>query len=831
MRLVVQGSDHRTSTKGCTMLRQEIQQSLRFIVRNPGFSAVAILSLALGIGANAAVFSLADVLLLRPLPVMDPGRVVTVATFAVGDRLAGGVSYPKYRQLRDQSQSFDGLIAFRTSTFGFTKSSANVPQARAGMMVSENFFRVLGVQPMLGRGFLPEDGQASGRNAVVVIDYGTWNDQFDRSTSIVGSNVRINGIDFSIIGVTPKSFTSIDERMRPAFYVPSTMSQRLSAVRGDPLEDNRDHSWLVKGRLKNGISQAAAQAELTTMWTDIERRSPELDRSRQIAVQSELQARARERPDAILTPLLMALVGLVLIIACANVANLLLGRARVRSREIAVRLALGVTRLRLFRHLLIESLLLSLVAAVVGLFFAYVGIRFFQMTPVSDVSVAPSPELDRRVLGICLLAALASTVFFGFAPAWRSARTGLASTLKSGETSAGAHPRTIGRNVLVVSQIALAMVLLVATGMLVDAFRKTLVLSPGFRTDHLVMMEFDTSLARYDSTQSDDFYRRLVTRAQGLPGVRSVTLTSSAPLGFQGMRDVIPDGYQFPRGQETLQAMAAVVDEHYFATTKTDILQGRSFTAADSKGSRRVAIVNEEFAERYWPGENAMGKRLRLNGKDGDWADVVGIARTGKYLFIAEPPTPFVYLPFAQNPSPRMILLAESDGEPASLIEPLRSLVHTLDVDQPVYNVNSFSSFYEQRAVRVPLRILQTVAAMGVIGIVLALVGIYALVSYTVARRTRDIGVRMAMGAERLSVLKMVLGQGLVLSALGIATGGLISVGVARLLAAGLTGLGTPSPATFVVAPVAVLMATMVACYVPARRASLVDPIAALRYE
>ena len=293
------------------MLHQEIRQSLRFFVRNPGFSAVAVLSLALGIGANAAVFSLADVLLLRPLPVKNPGRVVTIATFAVGDRFAGGVSYPKYRQLRDQSQSFDGLIAYRTSTFSFSKSSAAVPQARAGMIVSENFFRVLGVQPMLGQGFLPEDGQASGRNAVVVLDYGTWNDQFNRSTSVVGSNVRINGIDFSVVGVTPESFTSLDERMRAAFYVPSTMSQRLNAVRDDPLEDNRDHSWLVKGRLKTGISQTEAQAELTTMWADIERRSPERDRSRQLAVQSELQARAGGRPDAILVPLLMVLVGLV----------------------------------------------------------------------------------------------------------------------------------------------------------------------------------------------------------------------------------------------------------------------------------------------------------------------------------------------------------------------------------------------------------------------------------------------------------------------------------------------------------------------------------------
>jgi hypothetical protein len=270
------------------------------------------------------------------------------------------------------------------------------------------------------------------------------------------------------------------------------------------------------------------------------------------------------------------------------VANLLLGRARARSREIAIRLALGITRWRLFRHLLIESLVLSLIAAIVGLLFAYAGIRFFQtFPPVNDVSVNPHPHLDSRVLGVCLLAAMASPLFFGVIPAWRSARTGLALTPKSAETGAGAHPRTIGRNVLVISQIALAMVLLVATGMLLDAFRKTLVLSPGFRTDHLAMMEFDTSLARYDSAQSDEFYRRLVTRSQGLPGVRSVTLTSSTPLGFQSLREVVPEGFQFPKGQETPQVMDAVVDEHYFATTRTDILQGRGFTAADDERTRR----------------------------------------------------------------------------------------------------------------------------------------------------------------------------------------------------------------------------------------------------
>jgi predicted permease len=814
------------------MLLQEIRYSFRLMARSPAFTAIAALSLALGIGANATIFSLADLLLFRPLPVHDPGEVVTLATESMGDPFDKGVSYPNYRDILGKSQVFDGLVAFQTSPFSYAKSNSGIPHVRAGMIVSGNFFKVLGVQPAIGRGFLPQEGEVPGRDAVVVLDYGFWNDQFDHDPSIVDKSLRINGIDFTIVGIAPKRFTGVDQSLRPAFYVPAMMSQRLSGGQENPLENRGNHSWEVKGRLKPRASQEQAQAEVTTIWKDLQRQFSEPNRNRAAVVETELQARAGQRPDAMLIPMFMVLGGLVLIIACANVANLLLARAKGRSREIALRLALGVSRVQLLRQLLTESLLLSLVGAAVGISFAYVGIRFIQtLPPPSDLSIGIYPELNYRVLVVCLLAALASTLFFGLAPAWQGAKTELAFTLKNTGSIIKPGRRTLGRNILVVGQIAFSMVLLVATGMLVDAFRKSLVLNPGFRTDHLMMMKFDTSLVRYNPEQTRNFYRNLVERAQTLPGVRSLALTNSVPFAAQDTRDVIPEGYLFPKGQETLSVMAGVVDEHYFGTMKTEIIQGRAFSTDDKDGSRRVAIVNEEFAKRYWPHEDAVGKRLQLSDGKGSWLEVVGIAQTGKHLFIAEPPSAFIYLPFAQNQTSGMILVAESSGDPASLATPLLDIVHALDLNQPIYDIRTFSNFYDQTAVRVPLMIIEIVATMGLLGFALALVGIYGLVSYSVARRTKEIGIRMAIGANRANVLKMVLGQGLILSTLGIIAGGLISVVVARLLAAGLTGLGAPNPATFVIVPLAVLLVTMAACYMPARRAALVNPTLALRYE
>lgn len=719
-------------------------------------------------------------------------------------------------------------------TFSFVKSSTEIPHVRAGMVVSDNFFKVLGIQPVMGRGFLPEEGAVPGRNPVIVLDYGFWNDQFNHDDSVVGSTLRINGIDFTVVGVTPNSFTGIDQFLRPAFYVPTMMYQRLRGEdQGqDVLENRESHVWLIKGRLKSNVSRQKALAELSTIWQDIQRQFPEPNNSRVLLVRTELQARVQQRPDAKLFAMLIVLVVLVLMIACANVANLMLGRARGRSREIALRIALGVSRLRLLRLLLTESLLLSLTGALIGIFFAYGGIRFLQtLPPPSDLDIGIYPELDQRVLIVCVLAALISTLFVGLAPALQSIKTGLVFNLKDSGTGMELRARTLGRNVLVIGQIALSMVLLVATGMLLDAFRKTLALDPGFHPDHLMMMEFDTSLIRYNTEQTKNFYRDLVNRSRALPGVRLVSLANSVPFAAQALRDVIPEGHVFSKGHQTLPALAAVVDENYFETMKVELVRGRRFTADDKDGSPGVVIVNEEFAKRFWPNQDAIGKRIRLNSNKGPWLEVIGVAKTGKYLFIAEPPTPYIYLPFAQNQMADMMLLASSYGDPASLTTPLINIVHSLDAAQPIHNIRTFADFYTQRAVRIPLMIIEIVAFAGVLGFVLALIGIYGLVSYSVASRTREIGVRMAIGASKARVLKMVLRQGMVLSGAGLIAGGLISLLAAPLLAAGLSGLGKPSPITFIVVPLALLLVTLLACYVPARRASLVDPILALRHE
>lgn len=815
-----------------TMIFQEIKYGLRLMVKNPGFTSIAVLSLALGIGANASIFSLADAVLLRPLPVVDSGRIVTVATEAKGDQFDAAVSYPNYRDLRDKSGSIDSLFAIRTSTFSFAKSRAEIAQVRAGVVVSDNFFPVLDIQPEIGRTFLPTESAVPGRDAVVVLDYQFWNSQFNHDPSALGSIVRINGIDFTIVGVCPKSFTGVNQSLRPAFYVPAMMSQRLAGSPENPLENRGSHIWQVKAKLNPGVPREQAQAELSTIWIALQQQFPESNRNRVLLVQTELQARVRQRPDSILIAMFVVLAALVLIIACANVANLLLGRAQGRSREIALRIALGVSRMGLLRQLLTESFLLALVGAVFGILFAYGGIRFLQtLPPPSDLEVGVYPELDHRVLIVCLLAASVSTLFVGLAPAWKSLQTGLVFSLKNTGIGMDVRQRTLGRNVLVIGQVALSMVLLVATGMLVDAFRKSLVLDPGFRSDHLMMMEFDPSLVRYDAKQTKDFYRQLVSSAEALPGVSSASLASSVPLAEQGLREVIPEGYVFAKGAETLAILATVVDDRYFETMKMAIVRGRPFTAADKDGSPRVAIVNEEFAKRYWSGQGAIGKRFRLNDNKSPWVEVVGVAKTAKYLFIAEPPTASIYLPFAQNQTPSMVLLVRSYDDPSTLASPLMGIVHSLDANQPVHNVRTFTDFYTKRAIHVPLMIIEIVIFTGLLGFTLALIGIYGLVSYWAAMRTREIGVRMALGATKAKVFKMVLGQGVMLSGVGLIVGGLISIGTARLLAAGLAGLGTPSPLTFVVVPLAVLLVTLAACYIPARRASMVDPMLALRYE
>jgi predicted permease len=815
---------------------QDFRFAIRILIKNPGFSLIAILSLALGIGANASIFSLADALFLRPLPILEPSQVLNISTNVPDNSFSNGsnVSYPNYLDLRDKSHSFDNMTAFQLSTLSVAANNRDLPKIRTGVIASDNFFQTLGVQPILGRAFLPEEGKVPGRDAVTVIGYDFWQNDLAHDPNVIGRNIRIKGIDFTIVGVAPKTFNAIDQYFTPLLYVPVMMAQRLDAAPADPLENRGDHVYYVKGRLKPGVSSEAALADLSTIWANLAQTYQQVNQGRQILVQTELTARLkRSPPDTALIALLLALVGVVLLIACANVASLLLGRARARSREIALRISLGATKFRLVRQMLSESLLLALFGATLGLWVGYIGITYLQSISIpTEPPITISPRMDMRVLVFSLVAAVLSSLLFGVVPALRSLKTDLVSSLKSATAGSTGSNRTIGRNVLVVAQVALSMVLLVAAGMLLDGFRKLLILDPGFRTDHRMMFEFDTSLARYSPEQTRNFYRQLSEQAHTVSGIRSVTLARSIPYTpNQYMTSVLPEGYQFPKGQTSDSLFANIVDEHYFDTMDTSVISGRTFTADDKDGTRRVAIVNEEFAKTYWPNQEPLGKRFHIDSSNAPWVEIVGVTKTGKYLFVGETPLKFVYLPLAQNPNSQMLLLVRTAGDPATIATPIRAVVQGLDSNQPVFNVRTLDSFYQQRAVAIPMMIITLVTTMGLIGLVLALIGLYGLIAYSVSRRTREIGIRIAVGADRAQVLKMVIRQGLTLALTGVGVGSLATIGVAKLIATGLVGLGKLSPTTFIAVPMLLVAVTLVACYIPARRASQVDPITALRYE
>lgn len=815
------------------MIFQEIRQAIRLLLKNPRLTAIAGLSLAIGIGVNSALFSLTDGLLLRPLAIAQPDEVVTVVTDTKAFT-AEGVSYPDYRDLRDKSRSFAALAAYQFYSVGLAPSAQAQPQMRLGMLVSDNFFSSMGIQPILGRAFAPEEGKSPGRDAIAVLSYDQWVNQFARDPGILGREVRLNGIGFKIIGVAPQAFSGMDLYVHPAFYAPLSMMQRLGTITTNPLEERGNRFLQVKGRLEPGVSREQAQAELIGIAKNLEKAYPASNHSHSISVKTEMQARFLQDPyDSALVSTLMALAGLVLLIACANVANLLLARARSRSREIAIRLAIGAGRWRLLRQLLIESAVLSCLGGVLGLGFGYAGIRFLQTVQIpTDLPISLSIQMDHRVLLFSLCAAAASTLVFGLAPAWQGVRTDLIPALKSAGLTASAQPRTLGRDAVVIAQVALSLVLLVAAGMLLDGFRKALALNPGFRIDHIMTMQFDTRLVRYTPEQSRQFYRNLVDRTRALPGVRSVTLAEAVPLSpGQGAKIVMPEGYQFPKGQESASEFGEAVDEDYFTTMQAPMLRGRTFTASDKAETPSVAIVNEAFAAKYWPGQDAIGKRVRINGGTGPLVEVVGIAKTGRYLFIAEPPTPFIYLPYKQQPSGAMAVLVETSGDPANVAAPLRDVVHTLDANMPIYNARTLANFYQMRATSVMLIILELVSTMGLLGLALALVGLYGLVSYSVSRRTQEIGIRLALGANRRNIVRMVLRHGLLLALLGIAIGFAGSLGIRGVLTRGLIGLGSSDPAVLLLVPLALFAVTIAACYVPARRASQVDPIRALRYE
>ncbi|MGA7411377.1 MAG: ABC transporter permease [Bryobacteraceae bacterium] len=816
---------------------KDLRFAIRMLRKNPLFTAIAVFSLAIGIGANSAIFSLADAILLRPLPVPHPSSVVEIRMSSPSDSMHQ-VSYKNYLEFRDRNKSFDGMVALTLQSFGLSETADALPQRKVGLLVSGNFFRVLGVEPSIGRGFRDDEDKVPDRDRVVVLSHDLWMKQFNGNPAAVGQRIRLNGSEFTIVGVASESFTAVDQFFRPALYIPLAMAPAFQQA--ELLENRGSCSLDVKGRLKPGVSIAQAQADLATIAHGLEQTYPATNRNEGVTVKTPLQLRVQQSPpDASLIAMLLALAFCVLMVACANVAGLLLSRARVRSREIAVRLAIGASRISLIRQLLMESLLVALLGGGAGIVLAYGGVEFLSQIKIpSDLPLVLSIQLDQRVLLFTLVISVASTILFGLTPALRSTRPDLVPALKAASADMAGPKRLWGRNLLVIGQIALSLILLIVSGLLYKGFRNTMGGGPGFRTDHIIMMSFDPRLVRYTPEQTEQFYKHLIESARSIPGVRSAALTRVIPMSpSQGTQSVVPEGYQFPAGKEAVNPFSNTVDEQYFETIGIPLLRGRGFLASDDAKAPRVAVVNEAFAKRYWPNQKdigeTVGKRFRLDNAKGPLVQIVGIAKTTKVLWIAEPPTEFVYLPLAQNPESRRILLVWTDAaDAASLTTPLHEAVRQIDSNQPVYDIRTMVDFYQMRAVQTPNMIIQTVGVLGLMGLMLAMVGLYGLVSYSVARRVREIGIRMAIGAEKTQVLGMVLRQGIILALIGVGIGLAGSVVAGRMVdAVFLASHHGLDPMVFGSMSVLMVAITMLATYAPARRASQVDPMRALRDE
>jgi predicted permease len=812
---------------------QDLRYAARVMRKSPGFTVVAVISLALGIGVNAAMFSLADALLLRPLSVSRPSEVVTVRGKTPNES-SDRISYRDYVDFRDRGRSFTGLVAFKEETFGFGAEPRDLPHMRLGMLVSGNFFRAFGVEPEFGRGFLPEEDQVPGRDAVVVLGHDFWEKQLGADHSIIGHKVRLDGLEFTVIGVAPERFTGMDQYIRPAMFVPLVMAPRLTPNPERNLLENRAARALgVKGRLARGVSQAQAAAELAAIAKSLEGTYPDTNRDRSVLVETEFQTRLQDDPiDAALVAMLMGLAALVLLVACANLANLLLSRGRARTREIAIRLAVGAGRIRLIRQLLAESLVIASAGGVVSLLFAYGGAAFLNNIRIpSDLPIVIDVKVDHRVLLFSLAISLVSVLLFGLAPALQATRTDLVPVLKADDAGSSRRQRFWGRHALVMAQVAFSLVLMVVAAMLAHGFGTEIARGPGFRTDHLAMMSFDPTLVLYSKPQAQQFYKQLVERARSTPGVKSATLVNAIPfMPNQHQESIVPEGFQLPKNKDSVEVFANWVDEQFFETMAVPIVRGRGFRVSDVFGGPRVAVINQVMAAHYWPNQDPIGKRFRLGDRNGKWVEIVGVAKTGKYLWIGEPPTEFMYLALDELPRARMTLVAQSLGDAAGQVAPLREMVRGLDANQPVYDVRTMQDLYQARALSTPLMINEVVAAMGLIGLALALVGLYGLMAYSVSRRTREIGIRMAIGADRASVMGMVLRQGLRLALTGLAIGLVVSFGAERAVMA-VFGAAERDPLAYLLVAPALLAVTMLAAWVPARRASRVDPLRALRYE
>ncbi len=814
---------------------RDLRYALRTLRKNPVFALFVVGTLALGIGANTTVFTVINTLILNPLPVKDASRIAAVNGTNVAGQSASGttfpISYPDLQDYRARNHVFLSLAGYSAARI-VTFQENGASERMFSELVTHDYFSTLGLTPAKGRYFLPQEDDVPGAHAVAVLSYGTWRLPFGARNDIIGSTLRLNGIEFTIVGVAPPHFIGVNAIFGPDVWVPAAMAETLLPNElQSALSDRGKSLFTAIGRYKNGASEEQAQAEMATIAASLAHDYPAADENHTVAVRPVTDvvfgsAGTGATPIRFAGIVLLIVVGIVLLIACSNVANLMLARSASRRQEFAVRLAMGASRQRLVRQLLTESVLLGLLSGAAGLFIGYAGLQLLFGNLPSAANFA-SPKLDGTVLGFALLISLATAFLFGTMPALKASRASVADTLKEETRTAGrSHRRITVANALVVVQVAFSFVLLVTAALFLRSIARAYQLDPGFQTAHLAIFMTNPGQTGFSRTRTKAFYKDALEHVAAMPGVASVSWASNLPLWAKPVNGLEVEGRQQRSRTDKVRSIVTVVDVGYFETAGVSITGGRRFTVGDRENSAPVIIVNEKMARDYWP-NGALGKRVRLPNET-QMRQIVGIAKNANYTSWGESPQACVYVPLDQNFSDSMTLFVRSERDPHQLLQAVEKEVRAVAPEVLVSSTRTGSEIVDGGLFQARMGVgLLTVFGMLALG--LASVGLYGLLAYSVNQRKREIGLRMALGASSSSVLRLVLKQGMTLVGAGVLIGFIAALGAGRLLSGMLFGVSAADPLSVGAAAFALCAIALVACYLPAFLATRVDPLSALR--
>jgi predicted permease len=818
-----------------TTVWQDLRYAIRMLAKAPMLTVIVVLTLGLGIGANTAIFGIVNGLLLRPLPVKSPEQIMVLAGQVQGDALGiFTLSYPQLVDFRKQADVFSDVIGFQNNLGGLSfNGKAN---QFFYCYVTGNYLSALGVQPALGRLFLPSEGEAGGKAPYIVLGYSYWQRKLGGDRTVVGKQVLFDGQPATVIGVAAKGFQGTQFALDFDGYVPMNMMPADEAAKTST--DRGDRAWVVLGRLKPDVSVTQAQSAVNVVAARLTEQYPATDKGVTVRVIPERMSRPQPYATNIvpfIAGIFLVLAALVLLLACMNVANILLVRATMRQREMAIRAAMGAGRARLIRQLLTESMVLALLGAVGGLILGeWATGSIGSMLPASSFPVHLDLSFDWRVFAYALTAAVLTGTLVGVWPAWRSGKADLNMVLQgSGRSDTAGVSKHRVRSVLVVAQVGGSLVLLIVAGLFVRSLMHAQHAYLGFDPDHVLNLTLDPKEVGYDEARTKNFYRDLEAKTRALPGVQSVSMAYSVPMGTSNSgTQVYIESKPLAPGEQPPVVTFNRVDAPYFDTMRVPLLRGRTFRENDDEKAPLVAIVNQAMAQQFWPNQDPIGKRFSVKSATGPFAEIVGLTGNGKYVFMGWDREPYFYIPMAQDYATYQTLQLRTSVPPETLIAQAQTVVHTLDPNMPISEVQTMqqslagpNGFFVFRVGAI------LAAAMGILGLTLAVVGVYGVVSFAASQRTHEIGIRMALGADRVAILRLVLRQGLMLVITGVFLGVAMAWALTRSMATLLIGVSPTDALTFVTATLRLGGVGVWACYAPARRAMQLDPMVALRYE